>query len=249
MTTSTTRITPACAGNRSEGDHTMEEKRDHPRVCGEQPWRGGGRLLGWGSPPRVRGTGAFYRDGRRKQRITPACAGNSMRGRDAPQAVKDHPRVCGEQLVPANISSHFVGSPPRVRGTVASAGNQSSNLRITPACAGNSFDGEENASEKQDHPRVCGEQYYSLSNIASAKGSPPRVRGTEGRSFYRLLHCGITPACAGNRRPPGHQSAGCRDHPRVCGEQASIAAFCKSLIGSPPRVRGTATPRRTSVRC
>ena len=25
----------------------------------------------------------------------------------------------------------------------------------------------------------------------------------------------------------------------MCGEQASIAAFCKSLIGSPPRVRGT----------
>ena len=126
-----------------------------------------------------------------------------------------------------------------MRGTVADMRIFAYLRRITPACAGNSFDGEENASEKQDHPRVCGEQYYSLSNIASAKGSPPRVRGTEGRSFYRLLHCGITPACAGNRRPPGHQSAGCRDHPRVCGEQAAGAYRTRRGVGSPPRVRGT----------
>ena len=256
MTTSTTRITPACAGNRSEGDHTMEEKRDHPRVCGEQPWRGGGRLLGWGSPPRVRGTGAFYRDGRRKQRITPACAGNSMRGRDAPQAVKDHPRVCGEQLVPANISSHFVGSPPRVRGTVASAGNQSSNLRITPACAGNRIQFAHRNDHTKDHPRVCGEQTTRPWTMRATKGSPPRVRGTDEAEEVHTSKEGITPACAGNRYLTKPRYLLSWDHPRVCGEQVENAWLDMPAAGSPPRVRGTAMvvlalacPRRITPAC
>ena len=91
------RITPACAGNRSNfpGQHLM--MWDHPRVCGEQqnPGRLGAFLRG--SPPRVRGTASAIGLGTIGERITPACAGNSPFGCRQCAGQKDHPRVCGEQ--------------------------------------------------------------------------------------------------------------------------------------------------------
>ena len=47
------------------------------------------------------------------------------------------------------------------------------------------------------------------------------------------------PACAGNRCAPSFQFALCPVHPRVCGEQISMALKNSGLAGSSPRVRGT----------
>ena len=91
------RITPACAGNSFPPAFMGAAGGDHPRVCGEQPNKPFGSLVNGGSPPRVRGTGALYRDGRRKQRITPACAGNRSFAEGYTAESEDHPRVCGEQ--------------------------------------------------------------------------------------------------------------------------------------------------------
>ena len=52
-----TGITPACAGNRRITMCVWQPKRDHPRVCGEQPQHGHMDVITTGSPPRVRGTG------------------------------------------------------------------------------------------------------------------------------------------------------------------------------------------------
>ena len=52
----THRITPACAGNRSGALETLQQAKDHPRVCGEQVYFDQESLLDMGSPPRVRGT-------------------------------------------------------------------------------------------------------------------------------------------------------------------------------------------------
>ena len=51
-----------------------------------------------GSPPRVRGTVIIPAGDGVAVRITPACAGNSLTNRDCRHIIKDHPRVCGEQL-------------------------------------------------------------------------------------------------------------------------------------------------------
>ena len=50
----------------------------------------------------------------------------------------------------------------------------------------------------------------------------------------------ITPACAGNSSPWGKTKAAPPDHPRVCGEQPMAVEHKPALLGSPPRVRGTA---------
>ena len=50
----------------------------------------------------------------------------------------------------------------------------------------------------------------------------------------------ITPACAGKRLYSACVSSAGRDHPRVCGEKATISEGKMSDRGSPPRVRGKA---------
>ena len=91
------RITPACAGNRSTPFPLGWNRRDHPRVCGEQRDNAGFFQLRKGSPPRVRGTGARRSLSAVSTGITPACAGNSHPGLRPGGHRQDHPRVCGEQ--------------------------------------------------------------------------------------------------------------------------------------------------------
>ena len=174
-----------------------------------------------------------------RQRITPACAGNSSRFSFSHPYSKDHPRVCGEQHVPYDAWARDGGSPPRVRGTAAITFAKATQDGITPACAGNSLATAPRCWAKPDHPRVCGEQRRQLSTMSSAMGSPPRVRGTGRDGGIGSGVVGITPACAGNScvSPP---CAACRgDHPRVCGDQSAAGRGCPGRGGSPPRVRGT----------
>ncbi len=213
------RITPACAGNRVPADMMMTDYEDHPRVCGEQAIPDKCKRSGGGSPPRVRGTGPIPPLGGYAVGITPACAGNSDPCPWRPFLCQDHPRVCGEQAPENSTVRCKSGSPPRVRGTEAAFGEKHKAYRITPACAGNSDPGRSQIPVLEDHPRVCGEQKQLVPEWVQEKGSPPRVRGT-GAAAGRSGGCGrITPACAGNSRPP-HRSGWPHS-------------------GSPPRVRGT----------
>ena len=152
------RITPACAGNSLPKGIKTGRKKDHPRVCGEQQ-----RLTSFlrgisGSPPRVRGTAAQAADSITVTRITPACAGNSNPELLFTMICKDHPRVCGEQVLDMMLARRMAGSPPRVRGTVPRITAQAADSRITPACAGNRFCPCFHRGWHRDHPRVCGEQ-------------------------------------------------------------------------------------------
>ena len=52
----------------------------------------------------------------------------------------------------------------------------------------------------EDHPRVCGENFFTRVLRAFNQGSPPRVRGKPNQvSSVRLSHR-ITPACAGKTK-------------------------------------------------
>ena len=127
-----------------------------------------------------------------------------------------------------------------MRGTVLTDGLAHALVRITPACAGNRLCSFILRYGLRDHPRVCGEQNNMGLCKNNWRGSPPRVRGTE--VFFRRSkrRCGITPACAGNSGREHGAAAACEDHPRVCGEQSVKKEKPRVLLGSPPRVRGTA---------
>ena len=152
---------------------------------------------------------------------------------------QDHPRVCGEQFNIVLNRKLMIGSPPRVRGTVAGGRIIRVQGGITPACAGNSSPGAEYGPAARDHPRVCGEQVRLEQTFYKDLGSPPRVRGTDERITFIGNTFGITPACAGNSPWQERGAGNDRDHPRVCGEQKFYDLVSPQDTGSPPRVRGT----------
>ena len=190
-------------------------------MCGEQVFTPAVTAEGIGSPPRVRGTGHSVRFIFKINRITPACAGNSLAIICDVQIVGDHPRVCGEQNIDIILEPASGGSPPRVRGTESGAGMIGQGNRITPACAGNSSYCRYSCGGGEDHPRVCGEQVSVDSIDCRRLGSPPRVRGTATDANIKSNNGRITPACAGNRVQNHILSPQIQDHPRVCGEQES----------------------------
>ena len=74
----------------------------------------------------------------------------------------------------------------------------------------------------EDHPRVCGEKSPFLLRRSKPLGSPPRVRGKANTFHIISINEGITPACAGKSIPDICIGYTAQDHPRVCGEKASL---------------------------
>ena len=134
------RITPACAGKSSGTGRMRVRPTDHPRVCGEKCHRSRGFTSLSGSPPRVRGKVLYTSERRLSIGITPACAGKSAGSYRRRSPAKDHPRVCGEKSALVKKRGPIEGSPPRVRGKGAVRAYYEGKGRITPACAGKSFD-------------------------------------------------------------------------------------------------------------
>ena len=110
-------IIPAYAGNTKYVCANTVARWDHPRVCGEH-CVGAVRIdCTPGSSPRMRGTLTipflrFIIHG-----IIPAYAGNTDNLVEYGRAHGDHPRVCGEHVLPKPRAPIIMGSSPRMRGT------------------------------------------------------------------------------------------------------------------------------------
>ena len=68
---------------------------------------------------------------------------------------------------------------------------------ITPAYAGKSEPSGFMLPTSQDHPRLCGEKYWSQSRARPMAGSPPPMRGKGFALSVLPPPVGITPAYAG----------------------------------------------------
>ena len=110
--------------------------------------------------------------------------------------------------------------------------------RITPACAGKTRAGLPACRVREDHPRVCGENFPLFVLCVFPIGSPPRVRGKHRDPIKSSGRYRITPACAGKTAARALHRRRKEDHPRVCGENRMIFASIENGGGSPPRVRG-----------
>ena len=112
--------------------------------------------------------------------------------------------------------------------------------RITPAYAGKSFLSTSRAFCNQDHPRLCGEKLATFAHSSKVTGSPPPMRG---KGFGWLIDHkdeGITPAYAGKRSQMAAVLCISWDHPRLCGEKGFSRMTIRSILGSPPPMRGKA---------
>ena len=110
-------IIPAYAGNTAEVVEFVWFFQDHPRVCGEHYPLPSSVLCIWGSSPRMRGTLNFDAECELVSGIIPAYAGNTAGNSRRGCSRRDHPRVCGEHVLPGCVRSLTVGSSPRMRGT------------------------------------------------------------------------------------------------------------------------------------
>ena len=173
------RITPACTGKTEVHAVTMPHDGDHPRVCGENYVKIHHLLDVVGSPPRVRGKPAVPFPTLPAERITPACAGKTLRGFKTLDILKDHPRVCGENVRGHQAHRCRGGSPPRVRGKPYDNDDTGKREGITPACAGKTTMPGCSSATAGDHPRVCGENPEFSRLLDGVVGSPPRVRGKQ----------------------------------------------------------------------
>ena len=139
--------------------------RDHPRVCGEHRNVELCAPLSSGSSPRMRGTPIKYPIGCVAVGIIPAYAGNTAFSSLARLSNWDHPRVCGEHLTRFTLFQPTPGSSPRMRGTHKLVIGQRNRRGIIPAYAGNTCGIGVGHVCRRDHPRVCGEHLYSMSNV------------------------------------------------------------------------------------
>ena len=176
-------------------------------------------------------------------RITPAHAGKTQAPASISALPSDHPRACGENNKSLCASMNQGGSPPRMRGKLASAISASGAPRITPAHAGKTNDSIYKYEHFTDHPRACGENSLIASRTISGPGSPPRMRGKRAYLKEQGIAPRITPAHAGKTPARESWTATSSDHPRACGENTKVETGSGSYSGSPPRMRGKPSVR------
>ena len=191
------RITPACAGKTKRTLPDPLAPQGHPRMRGEDCPSSSVASVDFGSPPHAQGRLFRRFPDFVDERITPACAGKTRDHRGVGVMDRDHPRMRGEDHFGEDPDSVGCGSPPHARGRLAKAGVSTSDIRITPACAGKTKNLPTPGGLLSDHPRMRGEDCCSQSNCPPAPGSPPHARGRRGELGRHRLDIGITPACAG----------------------------------------------------
>ena len=131
-----TRITPADAGKTRYPRRRNRNRQDHPRGCGENFQPNHSCFKRNGSPPRMRGKLCFRGFRNASVGITPADAGKTSTRKLLCAGMQDHPRGCGENLLPCHRRGGHMGSPPRMRGKLARKIAGYARSRITPADAG-----------------------------------------------------------------------------------------------------------------
>ena len=109
---------------------------------------------------------------------------------------------------------------------------------ITPAGAGKTPTAKAVYDAIQDHPRRCGENFYSFFKTSLTTGSPPQVRGKRDIRSDQDNRNRITPAGAGKTEESWIHPGSSRDHPRRCGENRCRRERDCDDSGSPPQVRG-----------
>ena len=252
-------IIPACAGSTCTLSCISCTLGDHPRMCGEHHDRYHNYLPSEGSSPHVRGAPHDATVALNPSGIIPAYAGSTIPTGAAPLWRRDHPRMCGEHVMPLRWPAFRVGSSPHVRGAPRHQWHHLRQQGIIPACAGSTFRASWTPSVPRDHPRMCGEHSLDATVRVEAEGSSPHVRGAHESTTDDFGHVGIIPACAGSTRSlmremfssrgssphvrgaPASSVPSCssgRDHPRMCGEHYVTPPEAARAAGSSPHVRG-----------
>ena len=232
-------IIPALAGNTWCRGMRLRPTRDHPRACGEHYCIVCVIRVETGSSPRLRGTPDNRARSVPSGGIIPALAGNTKGHKRRLGLQRDHPRACGEHVIPWRRENAVLGSSPRLRGTPVCFDCLPLHFGIIPALAGNTFRPDRIRGCPRDHPRACGEHFHRNNQWEILQGSSPRLRGTQDGRAESWIRVGIIPALAGNTMVLSSMDRWYWDHPRACGEHTGSFHGAARTPGSSPRLRGT----------
>ena len=178
-----------------------------------------------GSSPRLRGTFPCDNDLFPAGRFIPALAGNMVIHPNPYMCRPVHPRACGEHCLISDEIRLMNGSSPRLRGTLWGSGGIRRLYRFIPALAGNILWYWDCSRTGPVHPRACGEHNPSISNLAVAPGSSPRLRGTSVSMAIIILRMRFIPALAGNITNRHYRQYSQAVHPRACGEHLGVCSI------------------------
>ena len=155
----------------------------------------------------------------------------------------DHPRGCGAHRTAMLEHWNVLGSSPRVRGSLRTAGKHAHVSGIIPAGAGLTRCAFRTGARSWAHPRGCGAHStaFSITGMTSLRivGSSPRVRGSHADRLEATDDTGIIPAGAGLTSSGYTAYREGRDHPRGCGAHRGQLSARLPCRGSSPRVRGS----------
>ena len=177
-----------------------------------------------GSSPRMRGALLRYLGRSWAWGIIPADAGSTING--------------------AKYSLGTQGSSPRMRGALIIRRGDETGVGIIPADAGSTRWRAPGQYQTADHPRGCGEHWFSAPQYREGRGSSPRMRGARGRGHGLFPRPRIIPADAGSTIGDIMTDQTLKDHPRGCGEHQVNKALEANKQGSSPRMRGAQVPHR-----
>ena len=151
----------------------------------------------WGSSPRVRGKRTARSHARANRRLIPARAGKTHVQFPLQTQHSAHPRACGENFIPVQLTCFRLGSSPRVRGKHTQCIFCTVQTWLIPARAGKTQRGATRWSPCAAHPRACGENSTRASSLDDLQGSSPRVRGKPIIVPAAIVGVGLIPARAG----------------------------------------------------
>ena len=154
------RIIPAYAGSTSACRAQSRRARDHPRIRGEHRLVRAHADEVTGSSPHTRGAHLAVGVQGVGDRIIPAYAGSTRRGRGRRRGRRDHPRIRGEHEAERLRRRPRRGSSPHTRGAHE---GETMSIDMTP-----------------DHPRIRGEHVRMATYSMGSLGSSPHTRGAPG---------------------------------------------------------------------
>ena len=238
------RFSPACAGNTRPRAFQHDLCPVQPRMRGEhafskKEWDDRG-----GSAPHARGTQCGEDLDYVRRRFSPACAGNTPRGRQTNDPRTVQPRMRGEHKVYSVMAVFRPGSAPHARGTRRFLASAQGLYRFSPACAGNTPAAAPRSRRSSVQPRMRGEHPECPPVRPAKNGSAPHARGTHWRLVSKRIKARFSPACAGNT-PRGRQTNDPRTvQPRMRGEHKVYSVMAVFRPGSAPHARGTHLAKR-----
>ena len=134
--------------------------------------------------------------------------------------------------------TYVEGTSPRARGKPTRFTPKSCRMRNIPACAGKTLGCTQPQIFESEHPRVRGENICTPFVPPDSIGTSPRARGKLLiPNGFGIVGRNI-PACAGKTHIPVAILIAEKEHPRVRGENASIACETSMPPGTSPRARG-----------